>query len=153
MSQATVLDAEFLDAANQTVKLAAEELAPYRAAAKKAADLRPAVLDRAARAGVILPDQLKVAEAMLGDHSGSVELVDALVAKVAELADQLRTAVAAQQPKTAAAQGASAPDPAAAAAAPGGAGRAPYGWWSKTSAHAVGGARDASATPARLPRR
>ncbi len=84
----------FIDVTNDTMALAVKDREFHKVAAEKAAAIRPRLVEKMARAGIIQPDQVKLAEAMLGDLSSSYGLVDTLVDKSIALGAQNEAKVA-----------------------------------------------------------
>lgn len=81
MSQPT-MDPELLDGmldyvqkTSITIKRAVDENAVYQEIQKKAAALRPEVLEVGRRSGCFPPDQIKEAEALLADHASTLMLL------------------------------------------------------------------------------
>lgn len=65
-----------------------EELNTHRAAQKRAADLRPEVLQQLVEAGCVSANNKQAADAMLGSHAETLSLLSDATRKLAELAEQ-----------------------------------------------------------------
>lgn len=75
----------FVELTGVTTKRALDEVAVHRAGQTKAAALRPAVMAELVRLGVVPKEHEKVAEAMLGAHDTTLNLLKSAAEKIAEL--------------------------------------------------------------------
>jgi hypothetical protein len=92
---AALLDQQlaFVSLASATVKKALEEVGVSRQAQKRAADLRAPLLAHMIQAGVVRPQQKEAAEAMLGSHAETLQLLKAATDKITELRSEKKAAV------------------------------------------------------------
>lgn len=82
---------QYVEVSSLTTKRALDEVAVHRAAQKKAADLRPALLDYMVATKVVPAAEKQAAEVMLGAHDTTLQLLKSAVDKIAEvLADNAR---------------------------------------------------------------
>lgn len=84
---AAVLDnvVGFIELSSMTTKRALDEIGVHRAAQEKAAALRPALLDHMLKSKVVQAHQKEAADAMLGSHPESLQLLKAATDKIVEL--------------------------------------------------------------------
>jgi hypothetical protein len=67
--------AQYVDVSSLLAKKALDSIATYEATQKKAAEMRPAVLDRLMTLGLIAPEHKQAADAMLGAHPETMSLL------------------------------------------------------------------------------
>lgn len=84
---ANVLDdvVGFIELSSLTTKRALDEVEVHRQAQKKASDLRKPLLEHMLKCAVVQPHQKDAAEAMLGGHDTSLQLLKAATDKISEL--------------------------------------------------------------------
>lgn len=76
---------QFVQVSSQLVKRAGDEIDVHRQQQKRASDLRPALLQQMLDAGVIDGTSKEAADAMLGSHAETMQLLAGAVEKIAEL--------------------------------------------------------------------
>ena len=83
----TLLDnvIQFVEVSSLTAKKAIDEVETHRQAQKRAGDLRGALLDHMIKSGVVADHQRQAAEAMLGSHAETMQLLKAATDKIVEL--------------------------------------------------------------------
>ena len=75
----------FVEVGSTTVKRAMDEVSVHRQGQKRAADLRGTLLDHMVASGVVAGHQKEAAEAMLGSHAETMQLLKAAVDKIVDL--------------------------------------------------------------------
>lgn len=83
---------QYVEVSSLTAKRAIDEVETHRQAQKRASDLRVPLLDHMISVGVVSGEQKKAAEAMLGSHAETLQLLKAAVDKIAELKGQVKKA-------------------------------------------------------------
>lgn len=76
---------QYVEVSSMTAKRAIDEVETHRQAQKRASDLRSALLDHMLKSGVVAEHQKQAAEAMLGSHAETMQLLKAAVDKIVEL--------------------------------------------------------------------
>lgn len=95
----------YVEASSLTIKRALDELSVHQAAQAKAAALRTQLVDHMIRSGVVAPNQKEAAEAMLGAHDTTMQLLKSAVDKIVEVQAENKAE------KKASAIGTASPDP------------------------------------------
>lgn len=75
----------FVEVGSTAVKRAMDEVTVHRQSQKRAADLRSSLLDHMVASGVVAGHQKQAADAMLGSHAETMQLLKAAVDKIVEL--------------------------------------------------------------------
>lgn len=79
----------FVEVGSATVKRAMDEVAIHEQAQKAASDLRPSLLEHMVTSGVVQPGQKQAADAMLGSHATTMQLLKSAVDKIVELRGEM----------------------------------------------------------------
>lgn len=87
---------QYVDVSSVTAKRAIDEVGIYRQNQKRASDLRSTLLEHMLKSGVVAEGQKQAADAMLGSHAETMQLLKAAIDKIVELKGHVKKA--AQEP-------------------------------------------------------
>jgi hypothetical protein len=84
---------QYVEASSMTAKRAIDEVEVHRQSQKRAADLRPPLLDFLVTSGLVRADQKEAAEAMLGSHAETMQLLKAACDRLVAMRNEKKAGV------------------------------------------------------------